>query len=117
MKKSRGILLIVLIVCLGLSYIFSLTNSSDYNPLYLLLAIIGLISLVGIWSWKKWGVYLQIIVYTISLGIGLFFLQSPQVSKAWGKPYPLFVIWMIVWVVIPAVLGYIALKAKWKYFK
>lgn len=115
MKKQRGFLLILLIVFMSFSYIFNLMNYSEYNSMQFLLSVLGIISLLGIWIWKKWGVYLQIIIYTISLVITLFALQSPQ-SKGFGAVYPLFVTWMTVWGLVPVVLGYIVLKKKWKYF-
>lgn len=117
MKKDRGILLTILIILIGLSYIFGLVDSLKYSFMYnTLLSILGLISLVGIWLWKKWAVYLFIVMYAVSFGITLFLLQTPQLNKDLSTFYSPFVVWMIAWGIIPVVLGYIALKAKWKYF-
>ncbi len=117
MKKNRGILLTILIILIGLSYVNGLANSSQYRTVHIVLSLLGLISLIGVWMWKKWGLFLQIGVYAVSFGITLFLLQSPKVSKDLDHAYFPFVIWMIVFGAIPVVLGFIALKKRWKYFE
>lgn len=118
MKKNRGILLTLLIVLIGLSDISGLVDSSAYRTVAIIVSLLGLISLVGMWLWKKWALYLQIALYTISFVASLFLLKTPQVMKDYGITYyPFFAIWMVFWGIIPGVLGYIALRKKWKYFE
>lgn len=116
MKKNRGILLTLLIIVIGISYIPIFINPSEYNFLDTSLSILGLFSLLGIWLWKKWGVYLQSTLYVWTFISAIAHLRWLQYDKDLAGAYPFFTLFMMVSILAPAVLLYIALRRKWSYF-
>lgn len=71
-KKVRGTLLSVIIILIGLLgllgvYLARLTLKQEYLtqttwvlPLLILAALLTVVAAIGLWQWKKWGIYLYV---------------------------------------------------------
>lgn len=100
MKRDRGILLILMLVVLLVSYLYTLKGQVEitliantiseeaksfypYNIWYRFGLssglIIGLISIVGIWFWKKWSMHLflisSLLISTVTIYFGFSGIQ------------------------------------------
>ena len=127
MKKDRGKFLTIMLVLVSLTPLVGLvgillpgsglraggitvSNPPDWYPTYSIITVVlGLAFIIGLWMWKKWGVYLAIAYSLISLGAGFAFNQSshgPTVNLI-NQVSPL----------VSYALFYWAVYRKWKYFE
>ena len=118
MNKDRGKFLTVMIVLAAFGYLQSLYYLTNTNVIeqaygavpswfsfYALVGFgIGIITMVGIWLWKKWAVYLLVASTTITLLMQLFVLKPVQ-----GQ----FVYYMTI---VSASIWFWAIYRKWKNF-
>jgi hypothetical protein len=110
--KVRGTLLTILLVIMGLHgivagffYYYYRTNSASLDrPWILTLMAIhffaNVAAVIGIWYWKKWGLYVYAASTVLALVVGLLSVG----------------IWSVFYMVLPlAILGWV-LRSKWEYF-
>lgn len=129
MKKDRGIFLTIMLIFLLialLKYIPSLPKSIELqkntefiNNLYINLYIpfkylrfsIALVSIWGMWIWKKWAVYLFFIHNIVGFGM-LFMAQQDKLPHLYQ-----ITIMSIVINILTTGLWLWAIYRKWKYFE
>lgn len=117
MKKKRGFLLTFIIALLTVSYfkylylpfnpaltetIFGLVPTW-FNVWSILAIIVGIPTVIGLWNWEKWGVYL----FTFSVIIGFIFNNAVFNLPLWGH----------IGYYATVFLVFLAIYRKWKYFK
>ena len=78
-KKERGVLLSVIFIFIGLHgllgvYLGRLTLKQEYLtqtnwvlPLLILAGLLTIIAAIGMWQWKKWGIYLYVITQIMAM--------------------------------------------------
>jgi cell division protein FtsW (lipid II flippase) len=78
-KKVRGTLLSVIIILIGLLgllgvYLARLTLKQEYLtqttwvlPLLILAGLLTVVAAIGLWQWKKWGIYLYVITQIMAM--------------------------------------------------
>ncbi len=123
MKVQRGTFLSVLIVAFAaaislvtVAFIFipgievKLGSLPDWFNLFLVpFLLVRLVALYAIWKWKKWGVYLLLLMECTEVGLGLFvFTGVLTFAVRLAGALPSFLLLLAVW--------YLALKDKWQAF-
>lgn len=124
-NKNRGkfltIMLLVSAIPLGLVLISTLlvlsrvgtetlpTNLARAGMYGMALGVLNLVSLFAIWSLKKWGIYLFIVIAVLQQVVNLYF---PVSSKSMTNPLTDNALMIVVY----ALLAW-AIVQKWKYFK
>lgn len=111
--KVRGTLLSILLVIMGLHgalaaylyYTVRMEGSPLERPWILTLMVVhflaNIVAAVGIWYWKKWGLYVYVGSTILALVVGLLAVG----------------VWSIFYMAFPLIiLGYV-LRNKWDYFE
>lgn len=131
-KKKRGIFLTIMLLwtAFGLLQLLyqtinpetlpkvpGIANPADLGLWYKILNPIGLIigfaTLIGIWMWKKWGVYLYGVSFTFNL-VTSAYIQRQFMSEAVRAQYGLLIY------ILPIIFGALflwAISRKWKNFE
>ena len=124
MKKERGKFLTIMLVLavFGIfQYLFMVTNTNSVNqslgvvpswyPIYGLVGIASqAIAIVGIWIWKKWGVYLLLGWSLIGVLMQIFVLKPAGAAAQYGQ----LALFMTLG---SAGLYFWAVYRKWQYFE
>lgn len=126
-KKDRGKFLTIVLVISSITIIsgfFGLLNrdyssfSSYYNVSKPFLEayswffwFLGLISIVGIWLWKRWAVFLRIATSILTFLVQVFYLGLPGIK--WYK----FFILLLIPLAISLTLELWSIFRKWKCFE
>jgi hypothetical protein len=110
--KVRGTALTILLVIIGLHgilggylyYALRMDTASISKPWILGLMsihfLMNVVAAVGIWFWKKWGLYVYAASTVLALVVGLISMG----------------IWSVFYMILPlAILGWV-LRTKWSYF-
>ena len=122
-KKVRGVLLSLLLVFNSYIFLRTILNFNYFsNPVYpafififvpswyirvsVVLTVLSFIYLIGLWTWKKWGVYAYILSRTIFIFFNLAVLKLTQTG----------LILIATIEIVMDVLVFWAIHRKWKYF-
>ncbi|MEA3336166.1 MAG: hypothetical protein U9R25_09680 [Chloroflexota bacterium] len=115
-EKERGGWLSAILILIAIQGVFSsiLMFSLRKNPgepaapwlwaAIVLLALADIVAVLGMWNWKKWGLYLYAVSIIAGIAIGLVVYRTQ----------------LIVFhdIVLPAILAYILTRGdKWDYFE
>jgi p-aminobenzoyl-glutamate transporter AbgT len=117
-KKERGTFLIVMLVVYGLlwaAHLLTLLNPSHYPKVYadgpsfsylfnLIIFLFATTSLVAIFTWRKWGIYVLSITTAISILFDIAYF--PHQVTLLGHIVSLIPIGLIIW----------AISRKWSYY-
>ncbi len=110
--KERGtwltiaLIIIILHGILGAIFYYAVRTDPNIDRIWLvglmiLHWVLNVVAAIGIWSWKKWGLYLYIASTILAVTIGLLAIGM----------------WSVFYFVLPlAILGYI-LRSKYEYFE
>ena len=110
-KKQRGFWLSLILVVIALHGVFGTvlyytirTQEALDRPwiisLMVLHSLANVIAAVGIWSWKKWALYVYTASTILAIIVGLISIGA----------------WSVFYMILPlAILGWF-LRTKWKYF-
>jgi len=78
-----GFLILVIILSLGHSLLYSYRLKQEYErdlvwvlPVLFILSLATLISGIGMWNWKRWGIYLYAGATLVSIAAGLILTGS-----------------------------------------
>jgi hypothetical protein len=118
-KKERGIFLTLVIAFQVLAFIRLVLHPQSLlsPPINIFFLVLGIIALYGIWMWKKWGVYLQIITAVVGF-VNVFVIHSNNFYEAHTRlnGLPLLVFTGSVYLVVVAIIFW-AYYRKWRYFE
>lgn len=101
-KKQRGTALTVVLVLVTLGAIVDaiiplLYRKTAYeitHPVVLggviVMALLGIVGVVGMWLWKRWGIYLFVASVAVSIGVGL--VVYPTIWAAFHGMIPLLIL-------------------------
>lgn len=131
-EKKRGIFLTIMLLwtAFGLLQLLyqtinpetlpkvpGIANPSDLGLWYQILTVVGLVigftTVIGIWMWKKWGVYLYGVSFTLNL-ITSALIQRRFMSETVRAQYGLLIY------ILPIIFGALflwAISRKWKNFE
>lgn len=129
MKKDRGKFLTIMIglaVYRYLANVYKLANPAlskftfglapGWFPIYsLIISIVGIISVIGIWKFKKWGVYSLIGLQLVGFFVLLFTLR-PENYPNYTERFQTLYISSFVLFFIEIGLWVWAISRKWRYF-
>lgn len=119
MNKDRGKFLTIMVILAAFGYLQSLYSFANTNvvqqtygtvpnwfPIYTVLGLlVGVVTIAGIWMWRKWAVYLLAASTTITFLMQLFVLKPIQAGQ--------FAYYMTI---VSAGLWFWAIYRKWKFF-
>lgn len=101
-KKHRSTALTIVLVLVSLGAIIDaiiplLYRKTAYeitHPIVLggviLMALLGVVGVVGLWLWKRWGIYLFVASVAVSVGVGL--VIYPSIWAAFHALIPLLIL-------------------------
>ena len=82
-----GFLILVIILSMGRSLLYYYLLKQDYEralmwvlPVLFIISLASLISGVGMWNWKRWGIYLFAGATLVSIAVGLMLTGSMFVA-------------------------------------
>lgn len=101
-KKQRGTALTIVLVLVTLGAIIDfivplLYRKTTYDITHpvvvggvILMALLGVVGVVGMWLWKRWGIYLFVASVAVSIGVGL--VVYPTIWAAFHGMIPLLIL-------------------------
>ncbi len=124
MNTQRGVLLSIwilvnalAILCVSLFLILvpgvrSLVgNLPGWFPFYVALLALGrFLALIGIWNFKRWGVYIFLLLGLVEVIVGIFVFTLVQtLGLRLGIALPAYLILLVIWILVS--------KPKWQLFR